>query len=55
MTEDGEAILRTIAARRSVRRFTDEPVADAELDRVLAAAHAAPSAGNRQPWTFTDS
>jgi nicotinate-nucleotide--dimethylbenzimidazole phosphoribosyltransferase len=53
MADDGEALLRGIAARRSVRRFTDAPVDEALLERVLAAAHAAPSAGNRQAWTFT--
>lgn len=37
-----------LAARRMVREFTDEPVAAAVLDRVLAAATRAPSAGHTQ-------
>ncbi|GIE89821.1 5,6-dimethylbenzimidazole synthase [Actinoplanes regularis] len=42
-----------INRRRDVRgEFTGEPVPDAVLDRVLAAAHAAPSVGLSQPWDF---
>lgn len=42
-----------IARRRDVRaEFTGEPVAPEVLDRVLAAAHAAPSVGHSQPWDF---
>jgi len=38
--------------RRSVRSFTADPIAESELDQLLAAAMAAPSAKNRQPWEF---
>jgi 5,6-dimethylbenzimidazole synthase len=42
-----------IHRRRDVRgQFTGGPVADDVLDRVLAAAHAAPSVGLSQPWDF---
>ncbi|GLW31915.1 5,6-dimethylbenzimidazole synthase [Actinoplanes regularis] len=42
-----------INRRRDVRgEFTGAPVPDAVLDRVLAAAHAAPSVGLSQPWDF---
>ncbi len=42
-----------IHRRRDVRgEFTGGPVPDATLDRVLAAAHAAPSVGLSQPWDF---
>ncbi len=41
-----------IAARRDVRRFRPDPVADEVLERVLGAAHAAPSVGHSQPWRF---
>lgn len=44
--------LEAIRTRHSVRRFTDEPVTDAELETVLRAAMAAPSATNEQPWRF---
>jgi nicotinate-nucleotide--dimethylbenzimidazole phosphoribosyltransferase len=39
-------------ARRDVRRFRPDPVPDDVLERVLAAAHAAPSVGHSQPWRF---
>ncbi|GIJ50980.1 5,6-dimethylbenzimidazole synthase [Virgisporangium aliadipatigenens] len=42
-----------IRRRRDVRgEFTGEPVPDATLERILAAAHAAPSVGLSQPWDF---
>lgn len=44
--------IECIMTRRSIRRYTDEPVARELVDSVLAAAAAAPSAGNQQPWRF---
>jgi nitroreductase len=41
-----------IRARRNVRSFTDEPVAETELERILEAARRSPSARNGQPWDF---
>jgi len=42
-----------IHRRRDVRgEFTGAPVPDAVLDRILDAAHAAPSVGLSQPWDF---
>lgn len=42
-----------INRRRDTRReFTGEPVAPEVLERVLAAAHCAPSVGMSQPWDF---
>ena len=38
--------------RRSIRKFTDEAVSDEAVERMLAAAMMAPSAGNAQPWQF---
>jgi nitroreductase len=37
------------AARYSVRKFTTQPVEKEDLDKILAAARNAPTAGNRQP------
>ncbi|MFN9906846.1 MAG: nitroreductase family protein, partial [bacterium] len=34
----------------AVRAFTDEPVDDHTITRVLDNARFAPSGGNRQPW-----
>ena len=39
-------------ARRNVRQFTDQPLPDEALDRILEAGRRAPSAGNWQPWDF---
>lgn len=42
-----------IHRRRDVRgEFTGEPIPPEVLDRVLGAAHAAPSVGLTQPWDF---
>ena len=39
-------------ARRSIRRFTDQPVDVEQIDMLLKAAMAAPSANNSKPWHF---
>lgn len=41
-----------IKERRSIRRFLDQPVGQAVIERLLLAACRAPSAHNRQPWRF---
>ena len=38
--------------QRACRDFTDEPVPDDDLERMLEAATHAPSAENTQPWVF---
>ena len=46
-------ICDVIHRRRDVRgQFTGEPIAPDSLDRILTAAHAAPSVGLSQPWDF---
>jgi len=44
--------LDAIMTRRSIRRFTQEPVTKEDVETILRAAQAAPSAGNQQPWRF---
>jgi nicotinate-nucleotide--dimethylbenzimidazole phosphoribosyltransferase len=44
------AVHDVIAERRDVRRFRPDEVPDEILQRVLAAAHRAPSVGLMQPW-----
>ncbi len=44
--------LEFIYNRRSIRKFTDQPIPETELTRLLQAAMAAPSAMNAQPWEF---
>ena len=41
-----------LRARRNVRQFTEQPVPEEALDRILEAGRRAPSAGNWQPWNF---
>lgn len=41
-----------LRTRRSIRRFTPEPVPAAVMDRILSTATFAPSAHNLQPWRF---
>jgi nitroreductase len=41
-----------IKTRRSVRRFTDEPVSDETIDKIIEAGTWAPSGKNNQPWRF---
>jgi nicotinate-nucleotide--dimethylbenzimidazole phosphoribosyltransferase len=50
--EQREALHAVLRARRDVRRFRPERVLDDVLDRVLSAAHMAPSVGHSQPWRF---
>ena len=53
MTEErGSTVWETIAARKSVRSFTDMPVEDEKLIRCLEAARLAPSWANKQCWQF---
>lgn len=48
-----DAVYKTIFNRRDVRgEFTPEPVADGVLERIITAAHHAPSVGFMQPWDF---
>lgn len=41
-----------IGARRDIRRYRPDPVDNAIVERVLTAAHQAPSVGQSQPWRF---
>jgi nitroreductase/NAD-dependent dihydropyrimidine dehydrogenase PreA subunit len=50
--DEWNAVERAVLQRRSVRNFTDEPVPDHLIRRVLEAGRFAPSAGNCQPWEF---
>lgn len=44
--------LNIIWSRRSIRRYTDEPVSQEDITTLLQAGMAAPSASNRKPWHF---
>lgn len=48
-----DAVYRAIFTRRDVRgQFLPDPIDDAILQRILLAAHHAPSVGFMQPWNF---
>ena len=47
-----EATMKVIQERRSIREYTDEPVAEQDLQMILEAARQAPSGENAQPWRF---
>ena len=44
--------LEAIFARRSIRKYTPDPVNDEDVTKMLRAAMAAPTGGNRKPWHF---
>ncbi|MCB1251294.1 MAG: nitroreductase family protein [Acidimicrobiales bacterium] len=41
-----------ITTTRAIRRYRDEPIPEADLNRILFAATRAPSGSNRQPFRF---
>ena len=45
-------LLKAIQTRRSIRKFTDEPVDDNLVEEIIRAGMMAPSAGNEKPWHF---
>ena len=47
-----QAVYRAIYERRDMRHFSGSTVADDVLQRLLQAAHHAPSVGFMQPWRF---
>ncbi|ELY86115.1 cobyrinic acid a,c-diamide reductase [Natrinema altunense JCM 12890] len=50
MPAERDAVYKAIHTRRDIRRFRDEPVPDEVLERLIEAAHHAPSVGFSQPW-----
>jgi len=49
---DRIAVYRAIAERRDMRHFLPDPIDPDTLQRLLEAAHRAPSVGLMQPWRF---
>lgn len=45
-------VMKEILERRSVRKYTDKPVTDDEIRKILEAGRLAPSWINVQPWQF---
>jgi F420 biosynthesis protein FbiB-like protein len=47
-----DAFLELVRKRRSIRRFTSDPVPDEYVEKIIEAARWAPSGANSQPWEF---
>ena len=47
-----EALWRTLRERRDMRHFQPTPLPEGVLERLVLAAHLAPSVGYMQPWRF---
>jgi len=45
-------VFEAIKGRRSIRKYTKDPVSGDDLVKILEAGRWAPSAGNSQPWNF---
>ena len=45
-------MIEPILKRRSIRKYTDEPVSEEHITAMLEAAMSAPSGMNRKPWHF---
>lgn len=46
------AVIDNIMTRTSVRSYSDRQVSQEQIETLLRAAMAAPTAGNKQPWRF---
>ena len=51
-TQHKNGVYRAIYQRRDIRHFVNDAVDPVVLQKLLAAAHAAPSVGLMQPWRF---
>ena len=45
-------VINNIMTRTSIRQYTNEPVSKADIETMLRAGMAAPTAVNKQPWHF---
>ena len=49
---ESDAVIKNIMTRTSVRKYTNEAVTKADIETLLRAGMAAPTAVNKQPWHF---
>lgn len=52
MSKAENAVMQAILDRRSVRKYTDEPVSKEDILTILEAGRWSPSGLNNQPWRF---
>jgi len=50
--DEQKAVYKAFSARRDIRSYLPDPVPKEILERILHAAHLAPSVGFMQPWNF---
>lgn len=51
-TDTSAAVINNILTRTSIRAYQDKPVEEEKIQQLLQAGMAAPSAKNKQPWSF---
>ena len=44
-----DELLRKIQTRQSIRKYSNNPIPESDLNEILKTGFSAPSAGNRQP------
>ena len=49
---DAQVAINNIMTRTSIRQYTNEPISKADIETMLRAGMAAPTAVNKQPWYF---
>jgi nitroreductase len=49
---DGKSVLDLIKSRQSDRKYSDTPIEQDKLERIVEAGRMSPSACNAQPWKF---
>lgn len=49
-TSDKNMVIETIMARRSIRKYMDQPVEREKLQTIVECGINAPNGGNKQPW-----
>ena len=49
---ESNTVIKNIMTRTSVRKYTNEQVSKADIETMLRAGMAAPTAVNKQPWHF---
>jgi nitroreductase/flavin reductase (DIM6/NTAB) family NADH-FMN oxidoreductase RutF len=47
-----DVVMENIMTRTSIRAYEDRQIEDEKVEKMLQAAMAAPTAGNKQPWKF---
>jgi nitroreductase len=45
-------VLKLVRTRRSIREYTQDPIPEEDINKILEAGRWAPSASNSQPWKF---